>query len=169
VEKNGEFGWLGPSSYMPHLESSKVIGPLTRHVLATAASDLAALGPAKSLYVAVKVSPAYMASNHFVSDVRDAAGEMLSRLVLEVTEEGCARLTARALQAQEVLRRGGVRFALSGTGFGRLNFGLLRKFNFNLIKTDRQLLTLGNEERVSRLAAIAPERRSRRFGAGRST
>ncbi|MFM0406843.1 EAL domain-containing protein [Paraburkholderia dipogonis] len=152
---NLEFGLLGPAHYMNHLERSKVTGPLTRFMLATAASEIATLNAAKSLYIAVKVSAAHMAADNFVSEVRDSAKGLLPRLVLEVTESDCADVTSRVLESLEALRKDGVRFALAGAGLDPVNFRLLRTFDFELIKMDREVLALDSDERVSRLAAMS--------------
>jgi len=152
---NLEFGLLGAAHCMNHLERSKVTGPLTRFMLATAASEVATLNAAKSLYIAVKVSAAHMAADNFVSEVKDSAKGLLPRLVLEVTQSDCADVTSRVLESLEALRKDGVRFALAGAGLGSINFRLLRNFDFDLIKMDRQVLTLDSDERVSRLATMA--------------
>jgi EAL domain-containing protein (putative c-di-GMP-specific phosphodiesterase class I) len=152
---NPAFGLREPAHYMSRLEQTKVIGPLTRFMLATAASDFAASGVAKSLHIAVKVSATHMTADNFVSDVQDSAKGILSRLFLEVTENDCAGATPRVLESLETLRKDGVRFALAGAGLATLNFRLLRTFNFELIKMDRQVLTLDSAERVSRLATMA--------------
>jgi EAL domain-containing protein (putative c-di-GMP-specific phosphodiesterase class I) len=153
--KNPEFGLPGPSTYVPSLASSNVIGPLMRHLLTTATSDLATVGSGKSLYVAVKICAAYVGSHHFVADVRELGPGVLPRLVLELTEEDCASITQNGLESLEALSKDGVRFALRGVGMRPLEHHWLSRFNFKLIKTDWQLLTLADAERVSRLAALA--------------
>ncbi|WP_166618373.1 EAL domain-containing protein [Paraburkholderia madseniana] len=106
-------------------------------------------------HIEVKVSATHMTADNFVSDVQDSAKGILSRLFLEVTENDCAGATPRVLESLETLRKDGVRFALAGAGLATLNFRLLRTFNFELIKMDRQVLTLDSAERVSRLATMA--------------
>jgi EAL domain-containing protein (putative c-di-GMP-specific phosphodiesterase class I) len=152
---NFEFGLQGHAHFMSRLEHSKVIGPLTRFMLATAARDFAELGVVNSCYISLKVSAAQMAADSFTSDVQDSAKRILSRLVLEVTESDCADSAPRALDSLTALRKEGVRFALAGAGIGPINFRLLRNFEFDLIKLDRQVLTLDTDERVSRLATMA--------------
>ncbi|RKT10711.1 EAL domain-containing protein (putative c-di-GMP-specific phosphodiesterase class I) [Paraburkholderia sp. RAU2J] len=151
---NLEFGLRGPMHYMRRLENSKVIGPLTRFMLATAASEVAALGAAKSLCVALQVSGVYMAADNLVSDVQDSAKGILPRLILEVTESDCADSTPRVLESVAALRKQGVQFALAGAGLSPLKFGLLRKFDFELIKMDRQVLALDGYDRTSSLATM---------------
>jgi EAL domain-containing protein (putative c-di-GMP-specific phosphodiesterase class I) len=152
---NLEFGLQGPAHFMSRLEHSKVIGLLTRFMLATADRDFAELGVANSFYISVKVSPAHIAADNFVSDVRDSATGILSRLVLEVTESDCADCAPQALESLASLRKDGVRFSLAGAGLRSINFRLLRNFEFDLIKVDRRVLTLDSDERVSRLATMA--------------
>ncbi|MFM0095614.1 EAL domain-containing protein [Paraburkholderia nemoris] len=152
---NPEFGLQGSAHFMNRLEHTKVIGPLTRFILATVARDFAELGVANSFYISVKVSAAHIAADNFVSDLQDSAKGILSRLVLEVTESDCADSAPRLLESLASLRKDGVRFALAGAGLGSINFRLLRNFDFDLIKMDRQVLTLDSDERVSRLATMA--------------
>jgi EAL domain-containing protein (putative c-di-GMP-specific phosphodiesterase class I) len=152
---NLEFGLGGPAHFMNRLEHSKVVGPLTRFMLAAVARDFAELSVANSFYISVKVSAAQMAADSFVSDVQESANGILPHLVLEVTESDCADTASRVLESLAFLRKDGVRFALAGAGLGPINFRLLRNFDFDVIKMDRQVLTLDSDERVSRLATMA--------------
>ncbi|MCG5077095.1 EAL domain-containing protein [Paraburkholderia tagetis] len=152
---NLEFGLGGPAHFMNRLEHSKVVGPLTRFMLAAVARDFAELSVANSFYISVKVSAAQMSADSFVSDVHESANGILPRLVLEVTESDCADTESRVLESLAFLRKNGVRFALAGAGLGPVNFRLLRNFDFDVIKMDRQVLALDSDERASRLATMA--------------
>lgn len=151
---NPDFGLRGPMHYVRCLENSTAIGPLTRFMLATAASEVAALVTARSLYVALKVPGVYMAADNFVSDVQDSAKGILPRLILELTASDCADPTPRMLKSVAALRKQGVQFALAGAGLGSLKIDSLRKFDFELIKMDRQVLALDGYDRTSSLATM---------------
>jgi EAL domain-containing protein (putative c-di-GMP-specific phosphodiesterase class I) len=150
---NVVYGQLGPYHYMSRIEQDSFIGPLTRFILSTAARELGPL-TTKSLYIGIKVAARHVESPTFLSDVIGPAESVLSRLMLHVPEEYCARPTKRVLDAVTVLRARGVRIAMSGVTSVETYRGFHKTFRFDLLKIDRRVLALDDSERRQRLAAF---------------
>ncbi|MFM0149917.1 EAL domain-containing protein [Paraburkholderia sp. RL18-085-BIA-A] len=151
---NVEYGHLGPYHYMSRIEQGSFVVPVTRFILATAVRELGPLGASKSLYIGIKVAARHVESRTFVSDVMGSAESILSRLVLHMPEEHCARPTKGVLDAITVLRAKGVRLAMSGVTTVEKYRGFHKAFHFDLLKIDGRVLALDDGERRNRLAAL---------------
>jgi EAL domain-containing protein (putative c-di-GMP-specific phosphodiesterase class I) len=151
---NVEYGRLGPYHYMSRIEPASFIGPLTRFMLSTAVRELEPLVASKSLYIGIKVAAKHVESPTFVSDVIGSAESILSRLVLHMPEEHCARPTKGVLDRVAVLRAKGVRLAMSGVTTVETYRGFHKAYHFDLLKIDRGVLALDDGERQQRLAAF---------------
>ncbi len=91
----------------------------------------------------------------FVEDIRESAGPLLGRLVLELTERSCVDPTPRVLMALGRLRELNVRLSLDDFGTGFSNLDLLGDFRFDLVKIDRQFLKQRAEVRATFLETVA--------------
>lgn len=151
---NVEYGQLGPYHYMSRIEQASFITPLTRFILSTAVLELEPLVASRSLYIGIKVAARHVESPTFVSDVIGSAESILSRLVLHMPEEHCAKPTRGVLDAVTALRAKGVRLAMSGVTNVETYWGFHKAFHFDLLKIDRQVLALDDDERRQRLAAL---------------
>ncbi|VVD32314.1 EAL domain-containing protein [Paraburkholderia dioscoreae] len=151
---NVEYGQLGPHHYMSRIEQRSFIGPVTRFILSTAVRELGPLVASRSLYIGIKVAARHVESPTFVSDVIGSAESILSRLVLHLPEEHCARPTKGVLDAVTMLRARGVRLAMSGATSVEMYSTLHEAFHFDLLKIDRRILALDDGERRQRLAAL---------------
>lgn len=160
---NTEYGSLGPAHYMGRIEHTALIGSLSRFVLSTAARELGPLVADSPLYIGVSVSSSNVQSAEFASEVCRAGKRILSRLVLNMPESDCTKPTANVINALAVLRAKKVRFALSDVGAPLVDPDLIKAFSFELVKINRQVLTLDTDERRRRLTAVVDV--ARRFGA----
>ena len=128
-----EHGLLPPDRFLEFAESSGLIGPLGRWMLAQACQDASgdAAGLTPGGWVAVNVSPSQLARSGFadhVTGVLAATGLTPNRLHLEVTET--ALITASATLSDELqqLSRLGVRIGLDDFGTGYSSLSLLQRF-----------------------------------------
>jgi EAL domain-containing protein (putative c-di-GMP-specific phosphodiesterase class I) len=126
----------------------------TAYILSTAVRELGPLVASKSLYVGIKVAARHVESPTFVSDVIGSAESILSRLVLHMPEEHCARPTKGVLDAFTELRARGLRLAMSGVTTVETYWSFHKAFRFDLLKIDRRVLALDDGARRQRLAAL---------------
>lgn len=151
---NAEYGSRGPAYYMHILGKTRLSGRLTRFVLSTAAQELAETTAGSSLFIGVDVSAAHVESKSFASDVSRSARSILSRLVLNMPQRGCAAPTADVLHTVATLRAKNVRFALANVDEVPSHRDRLEMFGFEQIKIDRHIMTFDEDERRERLSAV---------------
>jgi diguanylate cyclase (GGDEF)-like protein/PAS domain S-box-containing protein len=138
-------GLLPPDRFMELAESSGLIRPLGKWMLAEACRDASrdAHGLTPGGWVAVNVSPSQLARSGFadyVISTLETTGLKPERLHLEVTET--ALITASATLSDELaqLSRLGVRIGLDDFGTGYSSLSLLQKFPVHLVKIDRSFV-----------------------------
>jgi diguanylate cyclase (GGDEF)-like protein/PAS domain S-box-containing protein len=138
-------GLLPPDRFLELAESSGLIRPLGRWMLAQACHDAVgdAAGLAPGGWVAVNVSPSQLARSGFadyVIDILATTGLSPERLHLEVTETALITASATLSEELEQLSRLGVRIALDDFGTGYSSLSLLQKFPVHLVKIDRSFV-----------------------------
>jgi EAL domain-containing protein (putative c-di-GMP-specific phosphodiesterase class I) len=153
--RNETFGGDGPGHFIEHLERTSLIGPLTLFVLRQASTDIRQTPGVDHWHLSVNICAQHLTSECFADDVRQAAGTMLNRTVLEITERSWAARTPQVRAALSALKQDGVLLSLDDFGTGFSNLDLLREFNFDLVKVDRQFLAMGDENRLVFLKAVA--------------
>ncbi len=138
-------GLLPPDRFLELAESSGLIRPLGKWILAQACQDASrdAYGLAPGGWVAVNVSPSQLARSGFaeyVIKMLETTGLQPGRLHLEVTET--ALITASATLSDELfqLSQLGVRIGLDDFGTGYSSLSLLQKFPVHLVKIDRSFV-----------------------------
>jgi diguanylate cyclase (GGDEF)-like protein/PAS domain S-box-containing protein len=134
-------GTIAPADFIPVAESTGLIVPLGRWVMATACH--AAAGWPTNCRVAVNVSPRQFMGEDFVAlviAVLAEAGLAPDRLELEVTESLMMHDPDAALGRLRRLKAMGVHIALDdfGTGFSSLSY--LQRFPFDTVKIDRSFV-----------------------------
>ncbi|MGD9530760.1 putative bifunctional diguanylate cyclase/phosphodiesterase [Pseudonocardia sp.] len=139
-------GLIGPGRFIRVAETSGLIVPLGRWVLAESCAqavrwareldgDLDGDGP----YVSVNVSPVQLVEDGWVHEVRSilsATGLPPHRLQLEITEQAVLEDEASALEALNALRAIGVRLALDDFGTGYSSLSWLRRLPVQALKID---------------------------------
>ncbi|MFZ5871701.1 MAG: putative bifunctional diguanylate cyclase/phosphodiesterase, partial [Actinomycetota bacterium] len=136
-----ERGLLPPGEFLPVVERSGLIGPLTEWVLRRALADCAAwraLGVRWS--VAVNVSARNLESEGFADQVARLLAESglpPASLQLEVTETALAVDTAAAARTLRVLAEHGVATSLDDFGVGYASLSHLRSLALTEVKIDR--------------------------------
>jgi EAL domain-containing protein (putative c-di-GMP-specific phosphodiesterase class I) len=144
---NVEFGAIGPGHYMPYIERSSLIGPITRFVLGKVVEEVGQLATAESLYIGVNVPFSLLSHPGFVADLTATIPRVLRRLVLEISHRDLGDAAPNLSRVISTLRRAGVRFALSGLN---PNDGAWRWFDgwsFEMVKLNRAVFHLDAYER----------------------
>jgi diguanylate cyclase (GGDEF)-like protein/PAS domain S-box-containing protein len=152
-------GIVAPLDFIPLVESTGMIVPLGRHILAEAcrwAAHMQRECPRDSpLSIAVNVSAFQLQRPEFIDEVRGVLEETEippASLILELTESVMMRDMDLSTMHMNALRALGVRLAIDdfGTGYSSLNY--LRRFPVDILKIDRSFLADPSSE-VSELTA----------------
>lgn len=154
------WGQISPAVFMAEVESSNLLGDVTRFVLQCAAADIRRAPNDAPFRIAVNVAPMDFERKGFVSEVL-ALTEGLPKstiLVLEVTERFLLTRHPRIRKIFETLHEHGVRFALDDFGTEHSNLDLLGRFPFEFVKIDKQFIEQvdkGGASLIEGIAAVA--------------
>jgi diguanylate cyclase (GGDEF)-like protein len=138
-------GLLPPAAFMPLVERTSLIGPLTHWVLHEAARQCA-VWQAKGLdlRIAVNVSPRNLLDDDLPSTVLDAAtaaGIAASALQIEITETAVMADPQRVKNIVERLHSMGVLVAIDDFGAGYTSLSYLKTLAAKSLKIDRGFIT----------------------------
>jgi diguanylate cyclase (GGDEF)-like protein/PAS domain S-box-containing protein len=143
-----ERGVIPPSAFLSVAEDTGLIVPLGRWILFAACAQARAwqdaIGPDRSLTIAVNVSPRQLLAPGFVRDVADALEESgidPQRLVLELSEGALARTAADALSRLREVRSLGVRLAIDDYGIRSATLGDPAEIPVDILKIDRTFIS----------------------------
>ena len=148
-------GLLYPDAFLPAVEKTELIEPLTHWVLRTAARALDALDPSGQLAIAVNISARSLTRVEFADDVLDLlakSGASPHRVILEVTETALLADPPRAAATLSRLHQAGVRISIDDFGAGQTSLGYLATLPVTELKIDKQFVLAMTED--SRNAAI---------------
>jgi diguanylate cyclase (GGDEF)-like protein len=133
-------GLLFPDAFLPAVEQTELIEPLTWWVLERATQDLARLDPDGRLTVAVNVSARSVGRSGFADDVLDLLSRTdmpPGRVVLEMTETALLVDPKRAVAALRRLAEAGVRVSIDDFGAGQTSLGYLAAMPVTEVKIDK--------------------------------
>ncbi|NML99103.1 EAL domain-containing protein [Paraburkholderia sp. RP-4-7] len=151
---NEKYGALGPAHYMEFIESSSLIGPMTRFVLSRAAQDLREMGAPKSLYLGVTAPASYLVSSAFIADLDDVGSLGLPPLILRIGASSARKFRKRLIPMMARARDKGMRFALSGVRPIDVGLELPADMTFEMVKIDRDVLGMDPDERSRQINAL---------------
>ncbi|MEW9586964.1 EAL domain-containing protein [Paraburkholderia sp. DGU8] len=149
-----KYGALGPAHYMEFIESSSLIGPMTRFVLSRAAQDLREIGAPKSLYLGVTAPASYLVSSAFIADLGDVDSLGLPPLILKIGASSASKFRKRLIPMMAQARDKGLRFALSGVRPTDIGLELPADMTFEMVKIDREVLGMDPGERSRQINAL---------------
>jgi diguanylate cyclase (GGDEF)-like protein len=143
-----KLGVLNPVNFIPVAEESDLIIKLGSHVLLRAAQECARWQAElprieRPLFVSVNVSSRQIFKPEAVQEIRHVLGRNIvprGSLRLEVTETLVMENPEQAAEVLETLRSSGAELALDDFGTGYSSLAYLRRFPFDTIKIDRELV-----------------------------
>lgn len=139
-------GLLLPGTFIPLAESTSLIEPIGKWVIAQACLQLArwAIQPALlACRLSINISVQQLQHADFVSDllnVLKTTGANPKLLTLEITESLSLTQSSHALEKMRLLKQHGIRFSLDdfGTGFSSLSY--LKNLPFDELKIDHSFI-----------------------------
>jgi diguanylate cyclase (GGDEF)-like protein len=139
-----ERGLLGPGEFMPVVESTELITPLTMSMLDMALAALSELPEAnRDLKVAVNLAAGSLTDVTLPSQVADALvrhGVTADRLELEITETSLLGDPARVLRVLTALSDMGVTLAVDDFGTGYASLAYLTELPVDVVKIDQSFV-----------------------------
>jgi c-di-GMP phosphodiesterase len=144
---NVAYGSRGPDHYMPFIEKTQLIGPLTQHVMSTATREISAIPGAKSLYVSIKMSTVQVLNPGFIADLNDVIPASEPTVILELDTSVVTEMGPQLARVMANARALGVQFALSGIGPSFTELRWHPQPNFEMAKIDREIFTFAPYER----------------------
>ncbi len=147
-------GPVSPGEFIPLVETTDYIQPLTDWVLAQAAAE-AARWRANGLHLtmAVNISPHNLSHSGFAAHACDTLlrhGAVPADFEFEFTEGALAANHAKVLAELHSLRASGVRIALDDFGTGFSNFSYITHLPADIIKIDQSFIRrIANDERAA--------------------
>ena len=151
--RHPERGLLAPGAFLPAIERTELMRPLSRRVLAMAICRPApGSGSSARGAVAVNLSATDLLDRHCPTTSPDAAphGTPARRLTLEVTESVLMADPAGAMPVLAELRGLGVQLALDGFGTGWSSLTHLQRMPVHEIKIDRSFVAAMATETTGR-------------------
>jgi EAL domain-containing protein (putative c-di-GMP-specific phosphodiesterase class I) len=155
-----KWGAISPASFMEEVESSEMLGPVTRFVMLTAVTEMSQRPPAVPLRIAVNVAPGDLERSDFVAQVEAFTAALPTgvSLILELTERFLLGESARTAAIFTALKAKGVKFAIDDFGTQHSNLDLLGRFQFDFVKIDRQFVSqadTGGAGLISGIVSVA--------------
>jgi len=151
-------GWIPPADFIPMAEESGLIEPLTRWVLATAASDWVAWNrDGLTIDVAVNISPKTLDQLDFpdrMAEICQSQGMPCTCLTVELTESA----TQGAIELLDTLTRcrlKGMKISLDDFGTGYSSLIQLQRLPFSDIKIDKSFVIDAPKSRDARVIVRA--------------
>ncbi|MGA7800036.1 MAG: EAL domain-containing protein [Gammaproteobacteria bacterium] len=138
-------GILEPDEFIPVLEESGLIVPVTRWILQEACTHSGALRAAglDTLSVAINFSPRCFSGGgitELISETLDLGCIAARYLIVEITENTLMENQAIIGESLQELRRLGARIAIDDFGTGYSSFGYLKRFPADILKIDREFI-----------------------------
>lgn len=162
-------GVLGPAAFVPALEASALLRPLTARVLQIALREwVGATGVSDDRPVAVNLPAPLLADDgigDLVTDALVAAGAPPHRLVLELTERGSLPVERGQRGTVGELAALGVRVAIDDFGAGNASWAHLRRLQVDEVKIDRCFVRSADRDPVNRTVIDACVAVARTVGA----
>jgi diguanylate cyclase (GGDEF)-like protein len=138
-----ELGLLFPDSFIPAVEQTELIEPLTAWVIEHALRDLDVVDPDGELRVAVNVSARSLGRADFAASILDVlrrCGARPDRVILEMTETALLVDPERATVALAELADAGIRISIDDFGAGQTSLGYLATLPVDEVKIDKRFV-----------------------------
>lgn len=139
-----ERGEIAPAAFIPQVESSGRLKPLTAHVVRLAAQAAGAMA-LSGVRISVNISATLIADDDFVRLVKDnveAGRAQPSDITIEITETARIVNHPRAARNLAQLREAGFSVSLDDFGTGEANLSLLVALPCDELKIDRSFVAM---------------------------
>lgn len=138
-------GLIPPDNFIPFMERSGLIVPMTSNLMVRVAEELTNLGTLlpDGFHVGINVSSAHLTDRHLFTQCQNFIAKFPARkikLVLELTEREAIEPTEELQHLLKDLRQIGVHIALDDFGVGHSNLNYLKEFHADLLKIDRSFV-----------------------------
>jgi diguanylate cyclase (GGDEF)-like protein len=144
-------GLLHPDAFLPAVEQTELVEPLTAWVLRSALHALHDVDPTGELSVAVNISARSLTRDGFADDVLAIVAECgvaAERVILEVTETALLTDPPRAATTLCQLHQAGIRVSIDDFGAGQTSLGYLATLPITELKIDKGfVLAMSSDER----------------------
>lgn len=140
-----ERGLVSPAEFIPVLEESGLIMPVTEWVLGKSIEQIRACTPTgvQPPVLAINVTAGCFLGNGIAKctgNVLAGYSEHMGELVLEITESVLMHDTQNLLDLMHDLKAIGIKIALDDFGTGQSSLSHLRKFPIDIVKIDRDFV-----------------------------
>jgi diguanylate cyclase (GGDEF)-like protein/PAS domain S-box-containing protein len=140
-----ERGLVSPGEFIPVLEESGLIMPVTEWVLRKSVEQIRACTPAhgQAPALAVNVTAGCFRGNGIAKctgNLLATYGDHMGRIVVEITESVLMHDTQHVLDLMRDLKGIGIQIALDDFGTGQSSLSHLRKFPIDIVKIDRDFV-----------------------------
>ena len=160
---HAEFGPIAPGNFLPYVEQTPLMLPLTEHTLGVGAQNLVYLGNTGfSGTLAINLSPALFRKPNLLERFEDIIryhNVDPQRLHFEITETGIMEHPNRAAHMLQELRNWGSKVSVDDFGTGHSSLAYLADLPIDSIKIDKHfiqnLARTGNEAIVGATAMLA--------------
>ena len=154
-------GLVPPAEFIPVLEESGLIMPVTEWVLRKSLEQIRACTPAgvERPALAVNITAGCFRGNGITKctgNVLATCGDEIGEVVLEITESVLMHDTRHVLDLMRDLKAIGIKIALDDFGTGQSSLSHLRKFPIDIVKIDRDFVrdVPDNRDDAALVAAI---------------
>ena len=154
-------GLLYPDAFIPLVEHTGLIDPMTTWVLANAMRQARSWDRAGiNLDIAVNLSVRNLQNPNLISEITDLARSSrfpLDRLTLEITESAIMVDPERGKSVLNMLHETGIRFSMDDFGIGQSSLGYLKDLPITQLKIDKSFVMGFREPRNAAIVRAALE------------
>ncbi len=140
-----ERGLVAPAEFIPVLEESGMIMPVTEWVLQKSIKQIQDCTPAgvKAPALAINVTAGCFRGNGITKctgNILASYGDQMGEIILEVTESVLMHDSQHVLDLMHDLKAIGIKIALDDFGTGQSSLSHIRKFPIDIVKIDRDFV-----------------------------
>lgn len=140
-----ERGLVSPAEFIPVLEESGMIMPVTEWVLQKSVKQIQDNTPAgvKPPALAINITAGCFRGNGITKctgNILAGYGDQMGELILEVTESVLMQDTQHVIDLMHDLKAIGIKIALDDFGTGQSSLSHIRKFPIDIVKIDRDFV-----------------------------
>ncbi len=143
-----QYGQIAPSDFIPIAETTGLIIPLGRDVLAQACHDVqrwtAQVGVDRMPFMSVNLSLMQLAEGDFLGEAREllkATGINPKKLKLEITESTLMTDPEQAITKLQEIRNMGINLSIDDFGTGYSSLAYLHRLPVNTLKIDKSFVS----------------------------